>query len=153
MANLELHCYAFIPSCLDCGTLVAEGETVFIHTVPGRYTDAAYGGQIQAEMKVAYKECDQCYEYLLEFDEADLPEGIAGISQCDVLKIGCEGCPPLTLNISAGCSPTDQSGGTGVTNGNIHFWSESAVITITGDGEVRIECDCSPYPYGDPASW
>lgn len=139
MKQIALTCYPFVRSCVDCGGLVQVGETVYIYTTPDRFTDEVFPGYISATVKSAFLECDNCYSYVLEYDEADLPDGIAAISQCDVASIGCEPCPPLDLRVSAGTSAEDESGGTTDVVDQIHFWSDSLVITADDVGRVRIE--------------
>jgi len=146
MGKLSLNCHEFIPSCLDCGTLISEGETVFLHLIPDRFTDENFSGQLEATVALAFKECDTCYNYVFEYDDADLPEGIAAISECDLLKVGCEGCPEFQLTVSGGTGPDDFSGGEDIVNdGRVHFWSETLDITVEDDGRVRIELPGSYY--------
>jgi len=152
MANLTLSCYGLIRSCVDCNGLINEGETVYVATIPDRFTDENYKGYVQGTVISVYKECENCYNYVIELLDTDLPAGIANLSECDVVGVSCEPesvCVEiLPLNVTAGDAIDNISGGSAVipNGGNIHIYSENLDITVDANGNIRIECgDCGYY--------
>ena len=160
MATLILPCYDLIKSCVDCSGLIQEGETVYVATIPDRFSDPDYPGYVQGTVTSSIKECDNCYSYVIELLDVGLPAGIANLSECDVVGISCDpesACVEINpLTITAGTSPDDISGGsvTLPNGGNIHIWSETLQVTVVeGSAVIRIETS-SPYAFGSPqASW
>lgn len=127
--TFELDCWEYIKSCINSPDLIAIGETVFIYTKDGQFTDTGYLGYVEATVTQAYKDCDH-YSYAFDL-VGDLPAGVAKLSKCDILTISCaEASLPITL--TAGRCNGDLSGG------SIQLNPGDDVNLCSSDGSVCI---------------
>ena len=155
MKRLELECYGFVRSCVN-DDLVGVGETIFVYTVPDRFTDDTWDGVLSATVLTVYKECDNCYNYVLEYDETALPSGIAALSQCDIAALGCEDALPTTtvdVVIDARLQADNEDPNCFnliVTKQTLNFVGNKGAVT---ESESQ-HCNVHPYPSTtDPATW
>lgn len=158
MIQIALECYHYVRSCVNCSELVQPGETVYLYTVPDRFTDESWLGFIEATVVSAYRECDACYNYVFEYDEADLPAGIAQLAACDVASVGCEPCAGdlITEDLVVGARLEADSEDPNCINLIVTKQKFQFAATKIGDPfETQSQhCNIHPYPYtSDPATW
>ena len=145
--SIELNCWGFIPSCTGSGELVQVTEEVYLIIKDGQFTDGDHPGFVSATVSDAYKQCDDCYNYIFEATSA-LPAGVASLAQCDILTVICDPsesgvpcCAEDVLTITSGNAPDDTSGGSATVayGSTIHLWSNTLSISVGAGGVIQIE--------------
>ena len=140
--TFELDCWGFISSCITAPDLIGAGETVYIITKEGQFTDTGYLGYVEATVTQAYKDCDH-YSYAFDL-VGDLPAGVAKLSKCDILTVSCSAPSAQGIYVSAGASSdiSDTSGGEAFVahGGRIHLFSSDGTVSITvSEGSALVD--------------